>query len=184
MMEKPRYVALCGAPESGKTTLGNIIVNDFGARFVDDGFCLRSGVASIFSIPLSDFYDIERKKDEVVVCGKTYTKRQLLGDLGNLLEGYYGDQIMPELALASLEDDPGVPFYVFGSVRKNQGLTYRNNGIIIEVKRDGKIPVNDFDHYDESLVDYKIYNNGSLEELRRSAHTILSAWFSPCSDFS
>jgi hypothetical protein len=186
MTQRPQYVALCGAPESGKTTLAQFLASDFGAELVDDGFCLRAGVSAMFGVPIDHLYDMERKRDVVQVCGKSYTKRQLCGDLGNLLEGFYGDQVIPELTLHSLNRHPKIPFYIFPSVRKNQGLTYRaeNNGIVIEVTRDGKIPVNDFDHYDRSLIDYTIENNGTIAELREKGRALLSTWFTPFADYA
>jgi hypothetical protein len=55
---------------------------------------------------------------------------------------------------------------------------------VIEVTRDGKIPVNDFDHYDRSLIDYTIENNGTIAELREKGRALLSTWFTPFADYA
>jgi hypothetical protein len=85
--------------------------------------------------------------------------------MGNLLEGFYGQQFMPERAMTLVDDT--VPLHIFPSCRKTQGLTYlKRGGIVVEITRPGHVPVNDFDHYDQSLVTYRIVNDGDLATLQ------------------
>lgn len=161
-------IGLCGAPKAGKTEVATMLESHYGANVVDDGLPLRQAAMKLYGLSHSDVFTQEGKARKIEVCGREFTVRQLLGDLGNLLEGFYGDQFMPERALARIAAlraaDPTQRF-VFPSVRKNQGLSYRQNGgIVVEVKRPGFEPVNDFDHYDKSLVDYTIVNDGGPDD--------------------
>jgi hypothetical protein len=161
---KPVYVALCGAPGAGKTTVADLWVERYGGELVDDGLPLRKAVMELYGLSWCDVSTQEGKASKLEVCGKTFTVRQLLGDMGNLLEGFYGQQFMPERALAQVDDT--VPLYVFPSCRKTQGITYlKHGGIVVEITRPGHVPVNDFDHYDQSLVTYTLVNDGDLATL-------------------
>lgn len=163
---RPRYIALCGAPRSGKSSVANYAAEHYGGVTVDDGMVLREAVRGLYGLDWEDVYTQEGKARSRVVCGKTFTHRQLLGDLGNLLEGFYGDQIMPELALSSISGSVTPSFFLFPSCRKNQGLTYlKHGGVVIEVTRPGCEPVNDFDRYDSSLVTHRLHNTGDLNAL-------------------
>jgi hypothetical protein len=157
-----KFVGICGAPTSGKTTLADFLVKRYGAVLIDDGRCLREGGMAIHGMTQEDCYTQEGKARTRAVCGKTFTNRQLLGDLGNLLEGFYGEQFMPERGIAEARaraDFGRVPFFVFASVRKTQGLTYRNEGgLMIEVVRPDTQIVNNFDRYDPSYVTHTLIN--------------------------
>jgi hypothetical protein len=164
-MKTPLYVALCGAPGAGKTTVADLLVERYDGFLVDDGKPLREAAMALYGLSWWHVSTQEGKATTRTVCGKTFTVRQLLGDLGNLLEGFYGQQFMPERALAQVDDT--VPLYVFPSCRKTQGLTYlKHGGIVVEITRPGHVPVNDFDRYDQSLVTYRIVNDGDLAALQ------------------
>lgn len=179
-MSQPRYVALCGAPTCGKTTVAEFLQARYGAQPIDDGQVLRKAAVPLFAGTWEDFNTQRGKLRSTIICGKSYTNRQLLGQLGNLLEGHFGDQFMPERAIAEAKDvdakvwEPAA-FFVFPSVRKNQGITYlANGGVVIEVTRPGCVPVNDFDHYDQSLVSYTISNEGTLLELEAQVEKLFT----------
>lgn len=168
--QRPHFIALCGYPGSGKTTVADFLVERFGARLVDDGRVLREAAMALYGLAWEDVYTQEGKAKRIEVCGKLYTHRQLCGHLGNLLEGFYGEQFVPEQTYRQLdaEAQPLPPLCVFPSVRKTQGITHHaRGGMIIEVIRAGCAPENDFDHYDTGLVDHTIVNGGSLDDLRR-----------------
>lgn len=174
-MSIPRYVAFCGYPESGKSTAAELLVEGYGGRIIDDGNCLREGAMALYGLTRAQVTTQEGKKETVTVCGKEFTVRQLLGDLGKLMESKHGSQFMPERAIASTVGLDDVPFFAFPSVRMDQGLTYlKNGGIVIEVVRDGTKPVYDFDHYDLSLVNFRLVNNGSKNDLRHQLDDIMS----------
>lgn len=171
-------VALCGWPKSGKSEIAKILHENLGAQVVDDGRVLRDACKALYGLSESDVSTQEGKAATRQVCGRNFQHRQLLGDLGNLLERYYGEQIIPELTLARLrQEDPyllNAPLYVFPSVRKTQGITYKAaGGIVVEVRRPGcGDSGNDFDRWDASLVDMVIDNDGSLEDLQLQVVTV------------
>lgn len=178
-MALPRYIALCGFPQAGKSTMQNILEARFGVIPVDDGAPLRETCAAMFGVPMSDLTSQAGKAKLTRVCGKLYTNRQLLGLTGNAMEKMFGDQVMPEAAIARAEQMmPGIgskpASFSFGSVRKNQGLTYRERGgLVIEIVRPGTIVDNDFDRYDEDLVTHTLINEGTLGELEEKIAAIL-----------
>jgi hypothetical protein len=106
------------------------------------------------------------------------TVRQTMGRFVAAMEREFDPMIMPRIAIqkamsdfeskSSLESPSG---YSFGSVRKTQGQAYLDNGgFVIEIHRPGCEPTgNDFDLYDERLVDFRFENDAKdllqLEEL-------------------
>src|SRR5689334_15610763 len=94
--DPPRYVAICGAPEVGKSTVAETLAEWWGGKIIDDGRCLREGVKAIYNLRDWHVYTHEGKRSTIVVGGNSYTVRQLLGDLGKLLEAKYGEFFMPE----------------------------------------------------------------------------------------
>lgn len=177
-MSAPRFVALCGAPKSGKSTIAELLRDRYGAMIVDDGMPLRRAVMDLYGLSWEDVSTQEGKAREIEVCGKTYQVRHLLGDLGNMLEGFYSQQFMPERAIASITQT--APFYVFPSCRKTQGLTYRQHGgLVIEVYRPGYEPVNDFDHWDQSLCTHIAANDTTLEALEQRVIAFFDEIYTP-----
>ena len=176
MTNRPRFVALCGAPQAGKSEVAQILCENYQAQIVDDGYPLRAAVSAVYGIPIEYTYSTEGKDKVFEVCGKPFTLRQLLGDLGNLLEGFYGEQFMPERALDFVQKG-AIPtyqgfkrawggFYIFPSVRKTQGHTYRKHGgLVVEITRPGYAPKHDFDQYDPSFVTHTIRNDKTLFDL-------------------
>lgn len=163
-----RYIALCGYPKSGKSEIQKILTQEFGIIAVDDGRVLRDAARKLFGFTEQQVTTQEGKKEKVTICGKEYEVRKVLGEVGNLLEGYFGDQVIPECTVKALEEqwaehphNENLTFS-FGSVRKNQGNTYHANrkGVVVEIKRPGvEWSGNDFDLYDQSLVDCTFVND-------------------------
>jgi hypothetical protein len=63
----PRYVAICGAPEAGKTTVAETLIEWFGGKQIDDGRCLREGVKAIYGLRDWHVYTQEGKRSTIVV---------------------------------------------------------------------------------------------------------------------
>ena len=177
----PKLVALCGWPQSGKTTLAEYLSDEYGAQVVDDGAILREACMALYGLDWGDLYTQEGKAKTIKVCDKVYTHRQLAGHLGNLLEQFYGEQFVPEQTLRRLlkhtPELDGAPFYVFPSVRRTQGITWRNaGGMVVAIERPGlKFSGNDFDAFDESLVDRWIVNGGTVEDMCQQAKRLFDA---------
>jgi hypothetical protein len=151
----------------------------YGAVIVDDGMCLREAVMKLYGLSWHDVSTQDGKAKVIPVCGREWPVRQLLGDLGNFLEGFYGDQFMPERAVASTADIQA-PFFVFPSCRKNQALTYqRQGGIVVELRRPGCEPIYDFDRWDSALVDYELDNSAEHPAWRADLEARVAHLFSP-----
>ena len=176
-MPIPKFVALCGSPTSGKTEIAEILRDKYGGVIVDDGYCLRQAVMALYGLSWSDVNTQQGKAGLVTVCGKEYTVRQLLGDLGKRQELEHGAQFMPERAIASIAHASD-SFYIFPSCRMNQGLTYLNaGGIVVEVTRPGAVPYYEFDKYDSSLVTFTIANDDTSDEWRKVLESRVAAQF-------
>ncbi len=169
-MSLPRYIGICGHPKSGKSLVQEILQKDYGVTPVDDGEVLREFAIDYFGAQHADVYTQEGKAklaywpngDPIIDDrdGSHMTWRQVLGRFGAQLEDLFGEFAMPMITCAPL-DLSGGP-YSFGSVRKKQGGYYRRHGgVIIEVQNPlAKPSGNDFDLYDETLVNHSIYNDG------------------------
>jgi hypothetical protein len=155
----PRFVALCGNPKSGKSTAQEILKEDFGYEPVDDGFVLREFAVNKLGLDWDDVLTQEGKIRSTEILGHTWQNRILLGELGKVLEGMFGGNIMPFIATRGL--DPAKR-YSFGSVRRDQGFFYRAlGGAVIELTNPLAPPTgNDFDTYDDRPVQITIHNDG------------------------
>lgn len=157
------YIALCGHPGAGKTEVAGILQKVYGFTIVDDSRCLRDAAIALYGLTEEQVNTQTGKTSYVEVCGRRFQVRQLLGDLGKDQEDRFGEQFTPETAVSSaqqLAKTTSAKRFVFPSVRKTQGITYkRHNGIIIEIDRPGTKPSQYvFDRFDSSLVDLVISN--------------------------
>jgi len=151
----------------------------------------------IVQLSENDVYSQEGKLRHTEFCGKKWQNRKLLGEYGNHLEAMFGHDIMPTLAIrkaykdyqsqisdfdASTSCAHSLVGYTFGSVRRQQGKTYHAaGGVVVEITRpNNEKSGNEFDLYDERLVDYRIRNQGvSLEELEDEVRkSDLARWIS------
>ena len=164
-MNFKRFIAICGYPDAGKSTVQRIMQDRYKIVAIDDGAALRRGAMAMFGLSEQHVTTSEGKSAKVIIDGKEMTVRQILGDLGCALEDKFGENIVPALTLAGLGPiDKSVDIFSFGSVRKGQGAFYRERGgIVVEVVREGTRPSSDFDEYDRSVVDFTI-NNGTVDE--------------------
>lgn len=177
---KGQLIALCGNPLCGKSTVANIMEEQYGAVIIDDGMILRKAVPVLFyGVEFQDLLTQEGKRKTYEVLGKTYTYRQLLGELGNLLEDFFGQAFIPEQTLRRLPLFADAPYYVLPSVRKEQPWYYKNNGAaIFQIDRDLAPPSpNAFDSWAERAVDKVITNNGTLEELEQAVRRTMFETF-------
>lgn len=165
----PRYLAFCGVPKSGKSLAQEILLQNYNVQPVDDGAILREFAMKNLGASYNDVHTQEGKvslafwpNGEPMTDarnGEHLTWRRVLGLLGNQLEAMFGKYVMPMTACARIASLPG-PFS-FGSVRRDQGRYYQDNGgIIIEIVNPLAQPTgNEFDEYDASIVDHRIIND-------------------------
>lgn len=171
-MSAPRYIAICGYPNSGKSTVQKILETEYGVIPVDDGRILRDFAKRMFGMCESDVNTQAGKEKYTSIGDKTWQNRNVLGTLGQILEDTFGEQVIPETAMRDADHMTGACFS-FGSVRKAQAWDYKKRGgFVISVLRDTCYPEYDFDYYDFEAVDIAIDNNGSLEDLHDAVHAI------------
>ncbi|PZR92271.1 MAG: hypothetical protein DI537_13875 [Stutzerimonas stutzeri] len=157
MKPLPQLIALCGHPTSGKSTAAECLQGLEGYHLVDDGKPLREIAKSYFGLTHDQVYTQAGKLEEVELNGRTWTVREILGELGNAFEEKFGGDIIPIMSHNSL---PVGQLSVFGSVRREQGAYWRKHGaLVIEIVNPlaGPSPYA-FDRYNPAHCHYSIIN--------------------------
>lgn len=178
----PRYIALCGNPGAGKSEVQDILRQFFDVGPVDDGEPLRKFAMTYFGLTKEQVYTQEGKLQEVEVAGRLWQCRKVLGEFGNALEATFGKHIMPHMAM-QVADKSGWGSNSFGSVRRDQGLAYKDRGgvVIGIVNPDAPPSGNEFDTFDTTIVDIWIVNDalskgwGKAEARRDLEHKVWAA---------
>jgi hypothetical protein len=174
------HIAICGYPRSGKSTAQAVLKEVFGIVPIDDGRCLRDIAKRMFSLSEWQVSTQEGKRSKVTICGREWEVRQVLGEVGKVLETRFGPGLMPETALRDADDlferlrmvGPPPQGFSYGSVRMQQGRIYkrRPGALVVEIdakQRGISLSGNDFDEWDRDLVDLVIYNNSSESDFRK-----------------
>lgn len=187
---KPLIVALCGRPTSGKSTIQNILHEEFGLIPFDDGDVLRRHCMELFDVTREDVSTQEGKLRTTQIQGVNWENRKIVGEYGDALETTFGELTVPNWAIKaalkdwegrqralensglkwrSLKGTPEVSGYSFGSVRRNQGKAYRNSGgIVVEIQRKGVAPTgNIWDEYSGDFIDHTFHNDMPLADIKR-----------------
>lgn len=167
----PRLVALCGNPKSGKSEVQRILKEKFSYQPVDDAAVIRRFAIDWLGLTEEDVTTQEGKQKIVEILGKEWQVRDILGTYGCKLEEMFGEWIFPYTATRNLSD---LMRYSFGSVRRNQGRFYKQQGgVVIEIQNPlAKPSPYAFDRYDKSVVDIVI-DNDSLERGANRAEALL-----------
>ncbi|TXN08915.1 hypothetical protein FV222_00140 [Methylobacterium sp. WL103] len=163
-----RYIALCGHPGSGKSTVQKILSDLYDVRPVDDGLPLRRIAVEQMGLTWNQVLTQAGKLETVEIAGRAWVVRDLLGQIGNRMEDLLGPHGIPFLCEQTVAGETGS--FSFGSVRRDQGGYYKaKGGAVIGVRSPFAQPSRyEFDRFDESLVDVWIDNDGvSLEALQR-----------------
>lgn len=171
-MPLPRYIALCGLPGSGKSTVQELLRANHGVYPVDDGYPLRDICIRYLNLSTHQVCTQEGKKENVFLLDKTWQVREILGEMGNRFEAMFGEHVIPFMVTNTLV---GNGPYSFGSVRKSQGWFYKDQGgIVIEVRRPGIEPSPyAFDQFDPEAVDHVLMNNGTLHDLENAVAALV-----------
>ena len=159
------YIALCGAPGSGKSTVQQVLLEEFDIQPVDDGRVLRDIAIRSFGLTEEEVSTTKGKNSYVEIMGDNWQVRKVLGEIGRSLENVFNEHIVPHLTILNQCTDPNKN-YSFGSVRRTQPQYFNKiGGLVVEIVKDGCISVYDFDHY-YGKIDMIIINNGTRDELR------------------
>lgn len=155
---RPQIIALCGNPNSGKTTVQEILERKHNYQPVDDGKPLREMAIEHMGMERHQAYTQNGKKEFMQFCDKDWQCRDILGTLGKAFESHFGDFAVPFMSQRLMK--PG-EFYSCGSVRRNQGGFWRTHGgFVVEVHNftAGTSPY-DFDQYEREFIDHVLMNN-------------------------
>lgn len=186
-MNKPIIIALCGVPKSGKSLVQELLHEHWGVIPWDDAYILRQHISDISGLSLESLTTQEGKASKSIIGDVEWEHRKVLGEYGNVLESMFGDQIIAHIACRHIHKhfvSQGAKMglherhgcvYSCASVRKNQGVTYKNNGgVIVEVLRNSASATgNEFDLYNRDIVDLTIENHSTsrkdlLEQIEAS----------------
>ena len=169
-MEKHlKYIALCGAPGTGKSEVQRILEQKYSVASFDDGNFLRKSVMSLYDLEEWHVTTQEGKATLIKIGDKEITVRKLMGDLGLHLEKYDPDFISRRALKDAMKQYPD-KVVSFGSIRMNQGNIFKDtgHGIVVEVLRNGFEPVNSFDFYNKEIVDIQIKNPFDEQNVEQS----------------
>ena len=153
------YIALCGAPQAGKTQTSKILQQYHGILPIDDGWILRDATKTLYGLTDWHVSTQEGKATEIDINGTLVPIRVLMGQLGKYLEERDPFHIPRRALNQAMRDHPGARLS-FASVRMNQAEMFKATGkcLVIEVQRPGFVPQNDFDDYNRDLVDVSLLN--------------------------
>lgn len=155
----PRLIALCGNPTSGKTTAAELIGKLYGHRLVDDGLPLRRIAVDYLGLTQDQVFTQAGKLETVKLNGRDWQVREILGEIGNAFEEKFGGDIIPLMSFATTTPDEHL---VFGSVRREQGLFWRNKGaLVLEIVNPlaGPSPY-EFDRFNAEHCHGRVINDG------------------------
>ena len=166
-MERHRFIALCGAPLAGKSTVAGILSDIFGYQIIDDKAPLRAAAMELYGLTYDQVSTQSGKSQIISVGGREMTIRKALGELAKFHERAYGNDFFAIQAIekARAIDPDGKKTFVFPSVRMRQGWAYKSaGGVVVEVKNPATSIAYDFDDYDQAAVDGVIENHIGLSQ--------------------
>lgn len=148
-------------PHSGKSEVRNILVREHGFHLLDTKAILQEIAGMVTGLGAWDFIS-QADKAEMY---NGVSRRTIMGEIGNCIEGMFGDSFLLDRALERLDrfnmPDKKV---VVDSLRKDQTLNFP--GLVYEVISDKSIDTgNDFDLYNKSRTNGIICNMDGLSEL-------------------
>lgn len=155
----PQIIGLCGNPTSGKTTAAEIINDVYGHEIADDGRPLRMIAINYFGLSHEQVFTQEGKLEKVMLNGREWTVREILGEIGNAFEEKFGGDIIPIMSHNAM---PKGTYATFGSVRREQGKYWRDRGaLVLEIVNPGVGPSPyEFDRYNPQHAHCQILNDG------------------------
>lgn len=167
-MTIPRIIALCGNPLAGKSTAAEIINEVYGHELADDGLPLRKIAMDYLGLTAHQVFTQAGKLEKVVLNGREWTVREILGEIGNAFEEKFGGDIIP---MMSHNARPKGAYSTFGSCRREQGRYWKEHGgLVLEIRNPlaGPSPY-EFDTFNPAHADAVIMNDGLARGLDAQA---------------
>ncbi len=164
----PSLIALCGNPTSGKSTAAEIISSIYGHELADDGLPLRKIAMDYIGLTAEHVFTQAGKLEYVTINGRRWQVREILGEIGNAFEEKFGGDIIP---IMSHNARPKGSRAVFGSVRREQGRYWRDQGaLVLEIVNPLAGPSKfEFDTYNNAYCHAQILNDGLARGLSAEA---------------
>ncbi|GAA4525625.1 hypothetical protein GCM10023174_10530 [Chelativorans composti] len=166
MREVPRIIAFCGNPTSGKSIAAEIVSEIYGHSHLDDGLPLRKIAMAYLGLTEHQVFTQEGKLERVMLNGREWTVRQILGELGNVFEEKFGADIIPLMSLNTRAPDERL---VCSAVRREQGRFWREQGaLVLEIINPlaGPSPY-EFDYYNPAHCHAQVVNDGLARGLSK-----------------
>lgn len=165
-MQLPRLIALCGYPQSGKSTLQRLLAQTYGYQPVDDGRAIRDTCIRWFNLTEWHVTTQEGKASTFTgPDGRQWQVRTAMQDVGLLFERHFGEYATPAAEYPRLNAETR---YSFGSVRRYQGNFHKQYGAtVIAIVRPGITwDGTDAEWYDPSCIDHSLLNPIGLGDPR------------------
>lgn len=160
-------IGLCGYPNSGKSAVASILIDDFNYTLVDPKLPLRQEIGNRYGL------DPDSLKEQSVkmMVFDGLTVRQHMGNYGLEMEQKYGPDYLILQAVKETAKLNSWPC-VIDSLRMEQTLTIPVK--VIEVKSKNSFKCEDvFNQFALPEAYYTIHNNGSFEDLRNDVLNLL-----------
>lgn len=178
----PRLIGITGVAGSGKDTLADAIVAEFGAVKYSWAYPLKQALNAMFGWTMEMWDDRVWKETEIRWLGKS--PRQLAQTMGT----EWGRELVhPELwVMIGLDrysehcKTQKAPFVIADMRFDNEARAIRRNGgMVVKVTRPDAAPV--FGHKSEKgisddLIDYTLVNDASLQRYLERALPLLEKW--------
>jgi hypothetical protein len=160
-------IGLCGYPQAGKSEVRDILVREHGFLHVDTKMALRHLAGYVASVEPGVLNTQEGK--EALYYG--VTGRKIMGEIGNCVEGLFGDDFMLRKTLKVYRDVYGDVPMVVDALRKNQTKAF--TGLVYQVVSNRAAePQGDYDRFYQGNTHGIIINDGSLEDLSASVKRV------------
>lgn len=163
-MTLPRLIALCGYPQSGKSTVQALLQQHYQYAPVDDGRVIRDTCKLWFGLTEEHVSTQAGKSSHFIgPDGNEWLVRTAMQDVGRLFERHFGEYATPSATVRNLSPEGR---YSFGSVRRTQAHFYKTFGaLVVAVRRSGvEYDGNESEWFDPSAVDLWLDNPVSVEE--------------------
>jgi hypothetical protein len=169
-MNMPPFIALCGNPHSGKSTVQLLLKKLYGVVPVDDGYPLREFAVNNLGLTWQQVTTEDGKREIVELLGRTWTVREILGEFGNRVEDMLGPNGIPLMAINRTKTMKGESF-CFGSVRRDQGVFIKEHGgVVIGIENPIAGPsIYEFDRFNHDAVDVWLNNDAQSHGLDQNA---------------
>ena len=164
----PRLIGICGQMGSGKTTLSNILVNDYDFSELSFAEPLKAALLAM-GVPLRFLHGTQAQKETPLPMLGGRSARYAMQTLGT---EWGRETIHPDLwvllAEHRLQKEPDVQWVVPDVRFPNEvDMIHRNGGTVVRIVRGPeKAPAHKSEDVSLLKSDYVIVNNGDMSALR------------------